>query len=69
MSTPQPTVETLAQEWTSDPRWRGVRRDYGPEEVLRLRTVVQPDHTVARHGAHGCGTCSASAATSAPSAR
>jgi isocitrate lyase len=51
MSTPQPTVETLAQEWASDPRWRGVRRDYRPEEVLRLRTVVQPDHTVARHGA------------------
>jgi isocitrate lyase len=51
MSTTRPTVETMAQEWASEPRWRGVRRDYGPEEVLRLRTVVQPDHTLAGHGA------------------
>src|SRR5215218_1343836 len=51
MSTPQQTVDTLAQEWASDPRWRGVRRDYGPEDVLRLRTVVQPEPTLAGHGA------------------
>jgi isocitrate lyase len=51
MSTPQQTVDTLAQEWASDPRWRGVRRDYGPEDVLRLRTVVQPEPTLAGRGA------------------
>src|ERR671935_311730 len=48
---PQHTAERLTQEWASGPRWRGIRRDYGAEAVLRLRTVVQPEHTLARHGA------------------
>jgi isocitrate lyase len=48
---PQQTSERLTREWASEPRWRGIRRDYGAEEVLRLRTVVQPEHTLARHGA------------------
>jgi isocitrate lyase len=47
----QPTSDSLAREWSSDPRWRGVRRDYAPEEVLRLQTTVRPEHTLARHGA------------------
>jgi isocitrate lyase len=47
----QPTSDSLAREWSSDPRWRGIRRGYAPEEVLRLRTVVQPEPTLARHGA------------------
>jgi isocitrate lyase len=47
----QRTSDSLAREWSSDPRWRGIRRDYTPEEVLRLRTVVQPEPTLARHGA------------------
>src|SRR5919109_2992594 len=44
-------MDTLTREWASEPRWRGIRRDYGAEEVLRLRTVVQPEHTLASHGA------------------
>src|SRR6266508_3322635 len=44
-------MDNLTREWASDPRWRGIRRDYGADEVLRLRTVVQPAHTLARHGA------------------
>src|SRR5919109_4750068 len=44
-------MDTLTREWASEPRWRGIRRDYGTDEVLRLRTVVQPEHTLARHGA------------------
>jgi isocitrate lyase len=48
---PQQTIDSLTREWASDARWRGIRRDYGAEEVLRLRTVVQPEHTLARHGA------------------
>jgi isocitrate/methylisocitrate lyase len=47
----QQTIDSLAREWSSDPRWRGIRRDYTPEEVLRLRTAVQPEPTLARHGA------------------
>jgi isocitrate lyase len=41
----------LAEEWASSPRWRGIRRDYGPEDVLRLRPSVLVEHTLARVGA------------------
>ncbi|MGI5243833.1 isocitrate lyase [Dactylosporangium sp. CA-139066] len=44
-------VERLRQEWDTDPRWHGVRRDYTPQDVVRLRGVVQEEHTLARLGA------------------
>jgi isocitrate lyase len=37
--------------WHSSPRWRGIRRDYRPEDVLRLRSTLPVEHTLARHGA------------------
>jgi isocitrate/methylisocitrate lyase len=37
--------------WDSSPRWRGIRRDYRPEDVLRLRSSLPVEHTLARHGA------------------
>ncbi|WP_238007151.1 isocitrate lyase [Dactylosporangium sp. AC04546] len=43
-------VELLRQEWATDPRWQGVRRSYGPEDVVRLRGTVQEEHTLARLG-------------------
>ncbi|HEV8373408.1 MAG TPA: isocitrate lyase [Actinomycetota bacterium] len=48
---PSPTARRLSEEWASDPRWRGVRRGYQAEEVLRLRTSVPVEHSLARHGA------------------
>ena len=36
---PEP-ASTMAEGWRSDPRWRGVRRDYGAEDVRRLRPQV-----------------------------
>ena len=47
---PEP-ASTMAEGWRSDPRWRGVRRDYGAEDVLRLRPRVLVEHTLARVGA------------------
>jgi isocitrate lyase len=49
----QPTKNTteLSAQWTSNPRWSGVRRDYRPEDVLRLRGSVMVEHTLARRGA------------------
>ena len=41
----------LEQEWASDPRWRGVRRDYSAADVIRLRGSLTIDHTLARAGA------------------
>jgi isocitrate lyase len=47
---PEP-ASTTAEGWRSDPRWRGVRRDYSAEDVHRLRPQVLVEHTLARVGA------------------
>jgi isocitrate lyase len=41
----------LDDHWRSSPRWRGIRRDYDGEDVLRLRGSVAIDQTLARRGA------------------
>src|SRR6266567_3444498 len=48
---PTPSATELSAQWTFDPRWSGVRRDYRPEDVLRLRGSVMVEHTLARRGA------------------
>ncbi|MFY1669750.1 isocitrate lyase [Plantactinospora sp. WMMB334] len=48
MGTP---AEQLRTEWVTDPRWSGVERVYGADEVVRLRGVVQEQHTLADRGA------------------
>jgi isocitrate lyase len=48
---PAPAPGSLREEWRSDPRWRGIRRDYEAEVVLALRPSVQVEHTLARVGA------------------
>ncbi|GGR40625.1 isocitrate lyase [Streptomyces netropsis] len=45
------TAEELAQRWATDPRWQGVRRSYGAEDVVRLSGSVREEHTLARRGA------------------
>ena len=47
----QRAVATLEAEWAHPSRWRGVRRDYTAEDVVRLRGSVTIDHTLARRGA------------------
>ena len=44
-------AEALRQEWETDPRWAGIRRDYGAEEVIALRGSVHVEHSLARAGA------------------
>jgi isocitrate lyase len=44
-------VERLRQDWDTDPRWQGVRRDYDAADVVRLRGAIQEEHTLARRGA------------------
>jgi isocitrate lyase len=38
-------------EWSSDPRWEGVERPYGPDAVTRLAGSVAIEHSLARRGA------------------
>ncbi|KAA6212455.1 isocitrate lyase [Streptomyces albofaciens JCM 4342] len=46
----QAAVE-LARRWASDPRWRGVERTFGAQDVVRLSGSVREEHTLARRGA------------------
>jgi len=41
----------LKKEWAESARWRGIRRGYEAEDVVRLRGSLRPDHTLARRGA------------------
>ena len=44
-------VKALAKTWETDARWRGVKRPYTAEDVVRLRGSVQIEYTLARLGA------------------
>jgi isocitrate lyase len=44
-------AEELEAQWASAERWHGIRRDYRPEDVIRLRGSVIVEHTLARRGA------------------
>ena len=44
-------AEALRGQWAQNARWRGVRRDYQPSEVLRLRPSLHVEHSLARAGA------------------
>src|ERR1700758_3136860 len=41
----------MAEDWASNPRWKGVERPYTAEDVLRLRGSIHIEHTLARMGA------------------
>ena len=51
MTTRQQEAQKLQKDWTENPRWRGIKRGYSAEEVVRLRGSVQVEHTLARRGA------------------
>ena len=40
-------MQCLATEWQNNPRWRGVKRAYTAEKVLRLRGSMKIEYTVA----------------------
>jgi isocitrate lyase len=47
----QAAADQLQQDWTSNPRWNNITRDFTAEEVVRLRGRVQEEHTLAKRGA------------------
>ena len=46
-----PSAEQLRHEWSNNPRWAGIRRDYSAEDVVRLRGTVLVEHSIAKIGA------------------
>ncbi|HQV71886.1 MAG: isocitrate lyase [Dokdonella sp.] len=49
--TTMPTAAELNRDWSSNPRWAGIRRNYTAEDVVRLRGSVHIEHSLARLGA------------------
>jgi isocitrate lyase len=45
------TASEIRSSWVSDPRWKGVHRNYTAEDVVRLRGSIRIEHTLARLGA------------------
>lgn len=46
-----PKATRLLTEWKTNPRWDGIIRPYTAEEVLKLRSKVEIEYTLARNGA------------------
>ncbi|MBK4736271.1 isocitrate lyase [Noviherbaspirillum pedocola] len=48
MATREEQIQALKRDWAENPRWKGVKRNYTAEDVVRLRGSVQIEHSLAR---------------------
>ena len=44
-------IAELEQSWAKDPRWKGIKRNYSAEDVVRLRGTLPIEFSFARQGA------------------
>ena len=44
-------ITQLKNEWTSNPRWKGISRPYSAEDVVKLRPSLAVEYSLAKHGA------------------
>ena len=44
-------VKMLNESWNNDPRWKGIKRGYGAEDVVKLQGSVVHKHSLAENGA------------------
>jgi len=44
-------IQSMQADWSSNPRWQGIKRGYEPADVLRLRGTVKIEYSLARQGA------------------
>ncbi|BAQ10101.1 isocitrate lyase [Sporosarcina sp. FSL W7-1349] len=51
MSTRQEQIAQLEKSWAEDSRWKGIKRSYTAEDVVKLRGSLQIRHTLAEKGA------------------
>ena len=51
MGPQQEEIDAIKRDWETNPRWRGIKRGYGAQDVVRLRGSVQIEHTLAKLGA------------------
>ncbi len=51
MTTRIAQAAALAKDWAENPRWKGIKREYSADDVVRLRGSFPIEHTLARRGA------------------
>lgn len=44
-------IAAIQKDWDTNPRWKGIKRGYTAEDVVRLRGSLKIEHTLAKHGA------------------
>jgi len=50
MATREQQAQALAKDWAKNSRWKGIKRNYTAEDVVRLRGSVTVEHTLAKRG-------------------
>ncbi|MGW4633344.1 isocitrate lyase, partial [Nocardia sp. NPDC004415] len=50
VGTPKTAAE-IQNDWDTNPRWKGITRNYTAEQVVALQGNVVEEHTLARRGA------------------
>ena len=51
MTTKAEQIRQMEHDWATNPRWRGITRNYSAEQVLNLRGSVKIEYTLAKMGA------------------
>lgn len=51
MTTRQEQATQLEEMWATNPRWKGIERNYSGEDVVKLRGSLQIEYTLAEKGA------------------
>ena len=46
-----PTAQHIQKDWDTNPRWKGITRNYTAADVVRLRGTVPVEHSIAKLGA------------------
>lgn len=49
--TKEEQIREIKKDWAENPRWDGIKRNYTPEDVVRLRGSVKIEYSLARLGA------------------
>jgi isocitrate lyase len=44
-------IQSMQADWSTNPRWKDIKRGYEPADVLRLRGTVKIEYSLARQGA------------------
>jgi isocitrate lyase len=51
MTTREQQIAALQKDWDTNPRWKGIKRNYTAADVVRLRGSIKVEHTLAKNGA------------------